>query len=73
LQWVKNPNGINEDNLSNVRREDSIHFMNKKRKYLKDKINELARNIKNKNIRVLYRGINEFKRGYQPRNGLVKD
>jgi hypothetical protein len=28
---------------------------------------------KNKNIRDLYRGINEFKRGYQPRNKLVKD
>jgi hypothetical protein len=28
---------------------------------------------KNKNIRDLYRGINEFKRGYQPRNNLVKD
>jgi hypothetical protein len=28
---------------------------------------------KNKNIRDLYRGINEFKRGYQPRNNLVED
>jgi hypothetical protein len=28
----------------------------------KDKINELATNSKNKNIRDLYRGINEFKR-----------
>jgi hypothetical protein len=25
------------------------------------------------NIRDLYRGINGFKRGYQPRNNLVKD
>jgi hypothetical protein len=47
--------------------------MNKKREYLKDKINELATNSKNKHIRDLYRGINEFKRGYQPRNNLVKD
>jgi hypothetical protein len=39
----------------------------------KDKINEFATNSKNKNIRDLYRGINEFKRGYQPRNNLVKD
>jgi hypothetical protein len=30
-------------------------------------------NSKNKNIGDLYRGINEFKRGYQPRNNLVKD
>jgi hypothetical protein len=40
---------------------------------VKDKINEFARNGKNKNIRDLYGGINEFKRGYQPRNNLVKD
>jgi hypothetical protein len=30
-------------------------------------------NSKNKNIRDLHRGINAFKRGYQPRNNLVKD
>jgi hypothetical protein len=40
---------------------------------LKDKINELPWNSKNENIRDLYRGINEFKRGYQPINDLVKD
>jgi hypothetical protein len=28
------------------------------------KINELETNNKNKNIRNLYRGINEFKKGY---------
>jgi hypothetical protein len=28
---------------------------------------------KNKNIRDLYRGINEFKKGCQPRTNLVKD
>jgi hypothetical protein len=36
-------------------------------------MNELATNSKNKNIRDLYRGIIGFKRGYQPRNNLVKD
>jgi hypothetical protein len=41
--------------------------------YLKDTINELATNSKNKNIRDLCRGINGFKRGYQLRNNLVKD
>jgi hypothetical protein len=35
----------------------------KKREYLTEKINELAMKCKNKNIRDLYRGINEFKRG----------
>jgi hypothetical protein len=40
---------------------------------MKHKIYELATNSKNKNIRDLYRGINKFKKGYQPRNNLVKD
>jgi hypothetical protein len=40
---------------------------------LKDKTNELAMNRKNKSIRDLYRRINEFKRGYQPRSNLVQE
>jgi hypothetical protein len=71
LQWLQNPSEI-EDNLNNVRHEASRHFRNKKREYLKDKIDKLATDSK-KNIRDLYRGINGFKRGYQPRNNLVKD
>jgi hypothetical protein len=35
-------------------------------------MNELPTNSKNKNIRDLYRGINEFKTSYQARNNLVK-
>jgi hypothetical protein len=34
---------------------------------------ELATNSKNKNTKDLYRGINLFKRSYQPRSNLVKD
>jgi hypothetical protein len=45
----------------------------KKREYLKGKINELATNSKNMNIRDLHRGINECKSGYQPRSNLVED
>jgi hypothetical protein len=37
---------------------------------LKERINELDSNIKNKN---LYRGISEFKKGYQPRINLVEN
>jgi len=40
---------------------------------LKAKIEELEANSKTKNIRDLYRGINDFKRGYQPRTNIVKD
>jgi hypothetical protein len=69
LQWLQNPSEIYGDNLNNVRREASRHFRNKKREYLKDKINELSTNSKNKNNR----GIIGFKRGCQPRNNLVED
>jgi hypothetical protein len=73
LQWLQDPSEINGDNMKIVRLEASRYFRNKKREYLKEKINELATNNKKKNIRDLYRGIIKFKRGYQPRNNLVKD
>jgi uncharacterized protein YaaR (DUF327 family) len=66
LQWLQDSSEINGDNLKIVRCEASKYFRNKKREYLKDKINELATNSRN-------RAINEFKRGYRPRNNLVKD
>jgi hypothetical protein len=40
---------------------------------VKGKINELETNSKNKNINDLYRCINEFKKGYQPRINIIKD
>jgi len=72
LQWVQNPSQSIVDNLSNVRCEASRHFRNKKKDYLKAKI-ELETNSRIKNIRDLYRGIDDFKKGYQPRNNIVKD
>jgi hypothetical protein len=53
LQWLQNPSQINGDNLQNVRRETSRIFRNKKREYLKGKINKLETNNKNKYIRDL--------------------
>jgi hypothetical protein len=41
LQWLQVPSEVNEDNLNIVRQEAIRHFRNKKREYLKDKINEL--------------------------------
>jgi hypothetical protein len=73
LQWLQDPSEAKEDNLSDVRLEASRHFRKKKRGDLKDKINELESNSKNKNIRDLYREIYEFKKGYQPRTNLVKE
>jgi hypothetical protein len=72
-QWLQEPGKRSGDNLNNVRHETNRYFRNKRREYLKDKINELATNSKNIIIRDLYRGINEFKRGYQSRSNLVKD
>jgi hypothetical protein len=40
---------------------------------LKDKINELETNNKNKVIRDLYKGINEFKEGYQSIINMIMD
>jgi hypothetical protein len=73
LQWLEKPSEINGIHLNNVRCEASRHFRNKKREYLKDKVNELAVNSKDKNIIYQYRGVNEYKSGYQPRNNVVKD
>jgi hypothetical protein len=53
LEWLQGPSEINGDNLNNVRCEARRYFRNKKREYLKDKINVLAMNYKNKNIRDL--------------------
>jgi hypothetical protein len=49
------------------------HLGTRKWEYVKGKINELETNNKNKNIRDLYRGINEFKKGYQPKIDIIKD
>ena len=60
LQWVQNPSQRNVDNLKNVRRETTRHFRNKKKAYLKAKIEELETNSKIKIIRDLYRHIIDF-------------
>jgi hypothetical protein len=72
FQQIHNTSEINVDNLNTVRCEVSRHFRNKKWKYLKDKINKFAMNSNNKTTRNLYRKVNEFKTGYQPRYNLVK-
>jgi hypothetical protein len=61
LQWLQDPSELNEDTSSDVMREASRQFRNKKREYLKDRINEPGSNSKNKNIGNLYRSITEFK------------
>jgi len=70
---VHDPNQSNVDNINNVRCEATSHLRNKKKEYLKAKIEELETNSKIKNIRGLYRGINDCKKGYQLRTNTVKD
>ena len=73
MQWKHNPSESNVDNLNNVRCDASRHFRKKKKAYLKAKFEELETNSKIKNISNLYRGISDFKEGYQPRTNIVKD
>jgi hypothetical protein len=73
LQRLQDSSIVNEDHLRNIRRDASRRFMNKKREYLKDKITDIELNSQNKNIRDLYWGITEFKKGYQPKTNLVKE
>jgi len=72
MLWLQDPSQNNVDNLNSVRHEAIRHFRNKRKEYLK-KMEELLTNYKIKNIRDLYRGIIDFKKGYQSRNNIVKD
>jgi len=62
MQWIHDPSQSNVHNLNNVRRDASRHFRNKKKAYLKAKIEELETHSKTNNIRDLYMGINDFKK-----------
>jgi len=73
MQWIQDPTQSNVDDLNNVRCEICGHFRNKKKAYLRAKIGELETNSNIQNIRDLFRGINDFKMGYQPRCTIVKD
>jgi len=73
MQWLQDPNHSTVGNLNNVRREVSRHFRNKNKEYFIAKIDEPETNSKIKNIKDLYRGMNDFKKGYQPRTNIVKD
>jgi hypothetical protein len=70
---LQNQSQINGDNLQNLRRGTSRTFRNEERECLKDKINELETHNKNKDIKDLYRGLNEFKKGYQTRINIIND
>ena len=54
MQWLQDPNQSNVDNLNNIRCAASRHFRNRKKEYLKAKIDDLETNSKIKNIIDLY-------------------
>ena len=60
MQGVEDPSQSNVDNLNNVRREANRYFRDKKKEYLKPKIEKLETNSKIQNVRDLYRDINYF-------------
>jgi hypothetical protein len=51
MQWIQDPSQSNVDNLNNVRWVASRHFRNKKKAYLRAKIEELETNSKINNNR----------------------
>jgi len=61
MLWIQDPSQSNVDNLNKVRRSVSRHFRNKKKAYLRAKIEELETNSKIQNIKEFYRGISDFK------------
>jgi hypothetical protein len=63
MHWIQDPSQSNVENLNNVKHDASRHFRNKKKGYLKAKIEELETNSKIGNIRDLYKGINDVKKG----------
>ena len=63
MQWIQDPRQSNVDNLNNVRREDSRHFRNKNKGYMRVKIEELETNSKIQNIRELIGASMTLRRG----------
>ena len=49
MQWVQDPSQSSVDNLNSVRSDASRHFGNKKKAYLKTKIEELETNTRSVN------------------------
>jgi hypothetical protein len=55
MQWLQGPNQSNVDNLNSVRYGARSHFRNKKKEYLKAKIEELEINSKIKKYQSCHR------------------
>jgi len=62
MQWLQDPIQSNIQSLNNARRETSRHITKKTKEFLKAKIDELGTNSQIKNVRDMYRGINDLRR-----------
>jgi hypothetical protein len=62
MQWLQDTNQSSLDNQNIIRREDSRHYRNKKKEYLKAKIDDLEPKSKIKVSRDLHRHINDLRR-----------
>jgi hypothetical protein len=71
LQCLQNPGQTNGGNLNNVRCETTRTFRNKKREYPEEKLISLKQT--EQIYQRCFRGINKFKKGFEPRTNLVKD
>jgi len=57
MLWIQDPSRSNVDNLNNVRRNASRYFRNKKKTYLKAKVEDVETNSKVTNVKDLYRAL----------------
>jgi hypothetical protein len=58
VKFLQNPSQMNGESMDNVTHEASRTFITRKMEYLKNKINELETNSKDRNTRHMYRGTN---------------
>jgi len=71
MQWLQDTSLRDVGILNNVGSEVRRYSRNNKEEYFKVKIEEIETISKIKSIRGLYRGENDFVKGYQPGNNIV--
>jgi len=73
IAWLTQNMAETRNKFLNIRQAAHNLFKNKKRQYLKRKIEEIEENCQSGNVRGMYMGINNFRKGFQARTEMVKD
>ena len=73
IAWLTKNTDETRNQFINIRQAAHNMFKNKKRQYLKRKIEEINENCQNNNVRDMYKGINNFRKGFQATTEMVKD